>query len=58
MKQNAFSTLEVLNLNLELDLDLDLELEEPVVFFLKPDLVPKLQLFKPDVFLSIMLKFW
>ena len=56
MKQNAFSTLEVLNLNLELDLDL--ELEEPVVFFLKPDLVPKLQLFKPDVFLSIMLKFW
>ena len=51
MKQNAFSTLQVVNWNLR-NVFHFIKLEKLQVFFLKPDLIPKLDLLKPNSLLS------
>ena len=53
MKQNAFSTFKVMNWNLP-NVFYFTELEKLQVFFLKPDLIPKLHLLKLYALLSTM----
>ena len=53
VKQNAFSTLKVMNCNLPNVFHFT-ELENLQVFFLKPDLIPKIYLLKLHALLSTM----
>ena len=50
--QNAFPTLKVLSLNSDTPCVSFYRLRKIVVFFLKPDLIPKLLLLKPKCFFT------